>query len=219
MVPTHLLKAREAVVEQISNDDSRNSHINCFDFVNRILKTTLSEPTLNELSELHNRVLLTLEPAHRYSEIIPYHYSLISSLLHHNKGSAKYWRNRSLFEAKPGDIFVYIDPNYDPDPHKRIPGQPSGTHVAFIDEIVESQTNEFIKMRIIDSSQRKKGRGYTQDYVKMTNHSRASREGIAYSTVTLRRTVSNKPQDKILWKCEILGQRKFLKYIFVLGVN
>lgn len=220
--PKHLLKARDSImiqtpIEKTEKDASFSSEMKCFEFVNRVLRLTLSDSAFQELNQLHNDLLLSLKPEHRYEEIIPYHYFLISSKLRENQNNIIHWRTDDLFNIRAGDLFMYIDPNYDPDPSKRPPGQSSGTHVALVYDVIHIEPNESITICVIDSSTRKKGRGYTPHFYQADPHKCGlTKGGIAYSIITLKIQTHHSKNEKIIWKCTILGQRKSLKHATLL---
>lgn len=215
----HLEYARTIVSEQRYNSLLERSALSCFEFVNGVLRETLSEEAFNELTMLHKMTNASLPLSHQYHEIIPYHYHLLARHIQNSDLSPRFWRERSVFEARPGDLFVYVDPFYDPDPTKRKIGQPSGTHVALIDEVLNILSDHSVTFRMIDSSKRRKGRGYAPDYDASKGASSYVEGGVAYSTMTLKLLKDEQMDNLYLWRCHILGQRSTKKLVTILRID
>lgn len=172
-IPAHLLVAHKTLTEIIQRGSHEHT-IPCFLFVNNILKESLTEYAKQELSSLYDKVAKTLPSEHLYQEIIPYHYFLISQLLFNEEHQSRFFGTRkNLTEVRPGDVMVYIDPDYEPDMNKRKPGKSSGTHIAFVDDIINlKELENSLTLRLIDSSQRLSGRGINPDFYKTDLHSK-----------------------------------------------
>ena len=173
--------------------------------MNDVLAQSLPKQAYKELTSLHAAVHDNLPLKHQYSEPIPYHYSLIAERLDH----AKYWGARQIiFDARPGDILIYMDPEYDPDPSQRQPGDPIG-HVGFVDEIQIINPGQSLRIRLIDLSSRRRGRGHTENF---NDNSYLKQEGNAYSILTLKVHPHQSP-SKVMWETQFLGQEAKCKFI------
>lgn len=214
----HLEYARSIVAEQQYKGSMERSSLSCFEFVNSVLRETLSRDERQELITLHEVINASLPVAHQYHDIIPYHYHLVARQIQNSTLSPQFWRECPVFEVRPGDVFIYVDPNYEPDPTKRKLGQPSGTHVALIDGILNIVPGHSVTFRMIDSSKRRKGRAYDPNYDTSKGAACYVEEGVAYSTLTLKRE-DKQSGDYPLWRCNILGQRSTKKFVTILRVG
>lgn len=122
----------------------------CFELVSYVLAKSAPH-AYQELLETHKAILKKLPQNHRSPFFIPYYYSLLPF------DSLKHWKKVKITDAKSGDLLVYIDEKYDPDPSNRAAGAPSGTHIGFVSEILHHD-KEGIKLSILDASKRIRGR-------------------------------------------------------------
>jgi hypothetical protein len=122
----------------------------CFELVSYVLAKS-TPLAYRELLEAHKAILKKLPPKHRSPFFIPYYYSLLPF------DSLKYWKKVKVTDVQSGDLLVYIDEKYDPDPSSRAANAPSGTHIGFISDIIYHD-KDGIKLSILDASKRVRGR-------------------------------------------------------------
>lgn|GEM_PF-6590763 len=130
----------------------------CYEFVNDTLSFK-SPSAFGKLKSLWAEVQKDLSASHQANAIIPYHYDLIIQKIVAQPSLYKGFEVPAISSLKPGDLFIHIDPNYNPDPMHRSPKCPSGgTHIAFVDA-VERNEKGVLELRLLDASLvRKKGR-------------------------------------------------------------
>lgn len=177
--------------------------LNCFQFFQFVFKNFKKE--WEQLCTLHTDVQKDLPEKHRSSDMIPYHLALIVEALEKGMVASSFFSPQLLSKACVGDIFIYIDPAYDPDPTNR--NIPPGTHVGFIDEIIMKE-NEDIQLRLIDASSRRKARFSDLSDPEGTKLKKSS---VGYSQVVLE-----KSEKEGLWKCIIPGLGKPMRRIYIL---
>ena len=176
----------------------------CFQLVSYVLAK--SKPhAYQELLAAQKVILKSLPPKHRSPFFIPYYYTLLPF------DQLKYWTKVNVADARSGDLLVYIDKNYNPDPSSRTPNAPSGTHIGLISDVL-NQDQECIRLSILDSSKRIRGRClYHQGRLVIP-----SKPGlIAYSFLNI---LHNPVTD--LWKVMFDSQRPLEnKHVYALRVE
>lgn len=189
--PEHLAYAKELAI-------TSSEAVPCFQFVIDVLQQKAPE-VYEELTAHHKQLLLKLDERYQTEEMIPYYYSLLPF------DHLETLQLVSISDAQPGDLFIYIDKEYNPDPSSRAPNTPSGTHVGFINSIEED------KIILLDSSKRRRGRCFrTAD----SNIIPPEKNLIAYSFLTIT-TDSHTRLSELNFK----GQRRLNnKYIYILKV-
>jgi hypothetical protein len=184
--PEHLMGARKMVG---SWEDWT-----CYSFVNAVLKNSLPKSSLEELTSLQDKIFETLPLTSQSYPLIPYHFALIAQYLQNDAFCS--WQAVSPSNANPGDLLIYIDPTYDPDPLKRPKNAPSGTHIAFVDKVLKP-----LEFRVIDASRRVLGRRLLPSF---EDTSKGIKVGmIAYSHFTLTKM----DEGETLYGLKIFGQK------------
>ncbi len=140
--PDHIAYARALAISQYEPTS-------CFAFVNHVLEQKAPK-AYKELLTAHEEVVRTLPETHITRDFIPYYYTLLPFEY------LKHWRKVEIADIQPGDLFIYIDKDYNPDPSSRATNAPSGTHVSFVDSILDTQ------LVLLDSSKRRRGRHFRQ---------------------------------------------------------
>lgn len=131
--------------------------LNCYKFVNEVLKIIVSSEVITERDYLWRNIQEKLPKNYWSDEIVPYYYFLIAKSLEKEPSLAKFWSLVNINDAQPGDILVYLGPDYEPDPLRRAPGRLTSSHIAFIDRVFGKSENG-LRLRLMDCSARMKGR-------------------------------------------------------------
>jgi hypothetical protein len=201
-LPFHLEIARNAIARPEFKTAT------CFDFVNKVLEEGLPRSHKNELAALHQTIQTAIPKEHRYHTIIPYHYALIASFLKHHRTQAENLQSVLLQDSRPGDVFVYINPLYNPNSLSRKPTAPSGTHVAIIDSIQKDENDKSYQIRSIDASARRLMRYVNAE----TTEKRPLKDSnVGYSFFKVSATLNPN-----FWKCQIPEYENSLKKIHIL---
>ena len=123
----------------------------CFQFVTHVLAQN-APLAHQELMKNHKIILQNLPAEHCTQDFIPYYYSLLPF------PTLKYWKKIEITDVLSGDLLIYIDNAYNPDPLSRADNIPSGTHVAFVDTVLSNNGTDCLKLKLLDSSNRVRGR-------------------------------------------------------------
>ena len=192
----------------------------CYRFVDHLLSQESFHHAWEELKKSHTYINDRLPSSHQAEHIIPYHYHLISLSLKTNGLSSQYWSSPPIEEAIPGDLFIYIDPLYDPDPSQRKARQPSGTHIAVIDAVLKDKGTQ--SLRLIDASQRLKGRSKTPFSFEDTYFINSKASGIAYSYLHLEflsKEYAFEFESNELCQCRFPSQKSVKRYCSLLRLH
>lgn len=146
----------------------------CFQFVNHVLEKSAPHAH-RELIKAQTTILERLPETHRTKDFIPYYYSLLPF------SQLTYWSEVDLYHIQPGDLFTYIDKNYNPDPSSRAINSPSGTHVGIVDSVLRADPYN-LRLRLLDSSKRIRGRCFYHCSKLVTPIKRGH---VAYSLLSL----------------------------------
>jgi hypothetical protein len=175
----------------------------CFQFVNNVLEHS-APCAYQKLLENHAILLKRIPEEHQAPHFIPYYYSLLP--FEH----LKYWEKIEVMNVQVGDLFIYIDRDYNPDPTTRVENAPSVTHVAIVDSVLKNKDVGNIELKLVDSSSRIRGRRCC--YKEIAPVKRGS---IAYSflDMLLESTTG-------LWNIKFISQKLLTnKYIHVLRIK
>lgn len=216
-VPHHLFMAREFVTQQASQVTLSDSPPRCYQFVNDIIASSLPKAASAELEALNKNIQAELPLSHRSPEMVPYHYFLVATYLM-QKQAGNFWRAKNLDEVTAGDLLIYIDPSYNPDPSHRPPHQPSGTHVAFVDSVFTDETGEFISLHLVDSSRRFKGRSLNPTDLGWGKKLPPLKSGVGYSLLKIKAcTISDDTQT--LWTCKFPYEKATQKKLIFMSLG
>lgn len=176
----------------------------CFEFVNYVIARSAPH-AYQELLATHKVILKNLPPRHRTPFLIPYYYSLLPF------DSLNYWSKVNITDAHSGDLLLYIDKNYNPDPSSRAANTPSGTHIGIISDVLNYDVAG-TRLSILDSSKRMRGRCFYH-HSGLIPPSKPGR--IAYSFLNISR-------DPVTDLCRVIfdGQRPLEnKHVYALRVG
>lgn len=151
----------------------------CYQFVQEVMK--YSYPHAWDDMLLLREEMKTKTPKSYWSDdFIPYTYTQV------DLSKAYYWRRLGLQDATEGDLLVYLDQHYDPDPASRDKKCPSGgTHVGIIQKILQ-RTEKQYSFVLLDASQRGKGRHIkSPDNIPPYTLNQRLSGIVAYSPVTI----------------------------------
>lgn len=136
--PEHIKYARELA-------RAPHAPVLCYQFVNEVLEKSANNAYRELLNHLEE-ILPLLPEESRAKEFIPYFYFLLPfEKLHH-------WRKIEITDIQAGDLLVYKDKDYDPNPAKRSPSSSPKTHISFISDA------DITEITLLESSKRTKER-------------------------------------------------------------
>jgi hypothetical protein len=177
----------------------------CFEFVSYVIAKSTPH-AYQELLVAHKDILKNLPRPHRTPFFIPYYYSLLP--FH----SLSYWSKVNIADAQSGDLLLYIDKNYNPDPSSRAANTPSGTHIGIISDVLNHDIAACTRFSILDSSRRMRGRCFYH-HNELIPPSKPGR--IAYSFLN----VLHDPATD-LWSVKFDGQRPLEnKHVYALRIR